>query len=127
MFFSKQTLMLHVKRSSLVTMLQNKNDIMKVLKLAPVTIFYNNIIPWWSVRNVVVPVVIVFTPHFLLVMSIDFILTYLKNYDILIGIIFCNLSFLIIAVQCVLIDRYLNWTIDEANSVKIVEEELKLD
>lgn len=127
MCFSKQNLLSHAKRSSLMTMVENKNDIMKVLKLAPVTIFYNNIIPWWSVRNVVVPVVIVFTPHFLLVMSIDFILTYIKNYDILIGIIFFNLSFLIIAVQCVLIDRYLNWTIDEANSVKIVEEELKLD
>ena len=123
MCFSKHNLLSHAKRSSLMTMVENKNDIMKVLKMAPVTILYNNVV----IRNVFVPVVIVFTPHFLLVMSIDFVLTYIKNYDILIGIIFFNLSFLIIAIQCVLIDRYLNWTIDEADSVKIVEEELKLD
>lgn len=121
-----------------ITMIENKNcveeSIKKVLKMIPLSISaimpYNHVDPWWTVRNIINPVIIIFAPHFVLSTSVDIVLSYVKNYDTLITVIFVNLYFFILAVLYEFIGRYIKWSIEEskiANALHIMKEEQKLD
>lgn len=121
-------LMLHVKRAATITMLENKNtighSIIKVAKMIPESITdilpHKQVDPWWGVRNIINPVIIVFGPHFILVNISQYI-------NVIISVL---LYIFVLIVQSGFIGRYIDWTVEEGNlaiAQKLIEEEQKLD
>ena len=111
-------LLQNAKRASLIMMVENKrtiiNSVVTVLKLIPPPD------PWWSVRNVINPAIIIFGPY----------VVFLKVLP------YCNVAVCVCLYLAILIinsgflQRYGHW-VDQENRIeiaeKIMEEEQKLD
>ena len=116
------------KYAAPIIMLENKNtigqSILKVAKMIPDSI--NDILPhkqldpWWGVRNIINPVIILFGPHFILVNISQYLHT----------AVIIMLYLFVLIVQSGFIGRYMDWTVEEGNlaiAKKLIEEEQKLD
>lgn len=111
-----------------VWLVQNRNNIGKsiktVLDMVPHSIGnimpYNRVDPWWGVRNIINPVIIMFSPCALFLTLVQ----YLNGYISIIIYIF------MIVVQIEFVNLYSDWNKKEGEMAiiqKMMEEEQKLD
>jgi hypothetical protein len=130
--------MVALRRASIIMMANNRNaianSIMTVAKMVPMsiaTVIMKD--PWWIIRDMIVPPVILIIPQLGFLSSIVMVDVFLNKFISTDYFLFefCYVIYYVVAsfIHINFVARYFMWALEEKcnNSLKYIEEEQKFD